>query len=74
MAACQVVAGAALGAGPVYYAGSAASIAHVLWQIWDVKLQTPSDCLAKFKSNRDTGALFMAGIVADKLSALPAVL
>jgi 4-hydroxybenzoate polyprenyltransferase len=68
MGACQVASGAALGAGPLFFAGSAASIAHVMWQIRDVKLDEPADCLAKFKSNFTTGGILFTGIVADKLS------
>lgn len=77
MAALQGAAGIALGAGPFYYCGVAGGAAHALWQIVDVKLDVPADCLAKFKSNFYLGGIFAAGAVCDRLSgglaALPAL-
>jgi len=39
------------------------------WQILAVDIDSPGDCLAKFKSNRWTGWLLLAGIVAGRLVA-----
>jgi 4-hydroxybenzoate polyprenyltransferase len=47
-----------------YFAGLAAGFAQLLWQIWDVDIDDPKDCLAKFRSNRLFSWLFLAGIVA----------
>ncbi|MFN8758456.1 MAG: 4-hydroxybenzoate octaprenyltransferase [Tagaea sp.] len=37
---------------------------QLAWQAWDCRFDDPSDCLAKFKSNRLFGWLLLAGIVA----------
>jgi 4-hydroxybenzoate polyprenyltransferase len=37
---------------------------HLAWQAASVDFDNPSDCLAKFKANRDTGLIIFAGIVA----------
>ena len=62
-------AGAALGAGAPYYAGVAAATAHVAWQLVTVDLDDARDCMSKFVSNRITGGLLFAGIIADRLVA-----
>ena len=67
MGAWQIAAGLALDAGPLYYVGAAGSVAHALWQVHDVKLDVPEDCLAKFKSNYTLGGIFMTGAVADRI-------
>eukprot|EP00892_Ulva_mutabilis_P006971 jgi/Ulvmu1/4646/UM002_0377.1 len=67
MGCLQGVSGLALGAGPAYYIGVSAGIAHVMWQIHDVDLDVPASCLQKFKSNAGMGALPMAGFVLDRL-------
>ncbi|KAG2487418.1 hypothetical protein HYH03_013986 [Edaphochlamys debaryana] len=61
--------GWASGAGPAYYAGAAAMIGHLAWQIRSVDLGNGPDCMAKFVSNKEAGALLLAGIVADRLMA-----
>jgi hypothetical protein len=39
--------------------------AHLTWQVRHVNLDSPQDCLAKFRSNRETGLLvLMAAIFA----------
>ena len=68
MAALQVAAGMTLGAGPLYYCGVAGSAAHAAWQIADVKLDLPADCLAKFKSNFYMGGIFMLAAMCDRLA------
>ncbi len=50
-----------------FLAGLAAGAAQLAWQIWDVDLDDPRDCLRKFRSNRLFGWLVLAGIMADQL-------
>jgi 4-hydroxybenzoate polyprenyltransferase len=40
---------------------------HLTWQILTVDLDDPSDCLAKFRSNRWIGWILLVGIVAGRL-------
>jgi 4-hydroxybenzoate polyprenyltransferase len=47
-----------------YFAGLALGGAQLMWQVWDADLDDPHDCLAKFKSNRLFGWLFLAAILA----------
>ncbi len=46
-----------------YFAGLAAGFLQLVWQVWDVDINDPKDCLAKFKSNRLYSWLFLAGIL-----------
>lgn len=50
-----------------FYLGLAGVASHLAWQIKTVDLGSRSDCLSKFKSNRDLGAVMFAAIVAGKL-------
>ena len=62
--------GAALwlgGAGWIGLAGLAAVALHLAWQTVTVDIDSPADCLAKFRSNRWIGWLLLAGIVAGTL-------
>jgi 4-hydroxybenzoate polyprenyltransferase len=47
--------------------GLAAGAAQLAWQVWDVDLDDPKNCLAKFRSNRLFGWLMLAGIFAGRL-------
>ena len=47
-----------------FFAGLALGAVQLAWQVWDVDLDDPKDCLAKFKSNRLFSWLFLAGIMA----------
>jgi 4-hydroxybenzoate polyprenyltransferase len=47
-----------------YYLGLAAAAAHLAWQAARVDIDSPRDCLAKFKSNKWFGLILLAGIVA----------
>eukprot|EP00002_Diphylleia_rotans_P041042 TRINITY_DN9884_c0_g1_i1.p1 TRINITY_DN9884_c0_g1~~TRINITY_DN9884_c0_g1_i1.p1 ORF type:complete len:381 (+),score=75.34 TRINITY_DN9884_c0_g1_i1:75-1217(+) len=49
-----------------YYASLAAAASHLAWQIQSVDLNNRQDCMAKFVSNRDFGAIVFAGILAAK--------
>jgi 4-hydroxybenzoate polyprenyltransferase len=71
-AAAAILFAAALtldGAGWPAWLGLAAVAAHLAWQVADVDLDDAADCLAKFRSNRWVGWLFLAGIVAAHLAA-----
>jgi len=66
-------AGQTAGFGWPYFAGLAAGAAQLGWQVWDVDLNDPKDCLAKFRSNRLFSWLFLAGIAAAQALAGPVV-
>ncbi|HUK57625.1 MAG TPA: 4-hydroxybenzoate octaprenyltransferase [Stellaceae bacterium] len=57
-------AGAIDGLGALFFAMLVLVAAQFLWQAARVKIDDPADCLAKFRSNRVTGWLVFAGIVA----------
>ncbi len=50
-----------------YFTGLALGTVQLLWQVWDVDIDNPGDCLAKFKSNRLFGWIFLAAIMAGYL-------
>jgi 4-hydroxybenzoate polyprenyltransferase len=68
-AALLAAAGAAAQLGWPFYVLLAAGAAQLGWQAATVATDRPSDCLAKFKSNRLFGWLVLAGIVAGQLAA-----
>src|ERR1700686_400931 len=45
--------------------GLAAFAAHLVWQIFRLKISDPALCLRIFKSNRDAGLLLFAGLLVD---------
>ncbi|WP_299623983.1 4-hydroxybenzoate octaprenyltransferase [Pelagibius sp.] len=45
-----------------FWIGLAAVALHLLWQVAALKMDTPQDCLTKFKSNRFVGWLFLAAV------------
>jgi len=47
-----------------YYVGLALGALQLAWQAADVDTDSPTDCLAKFKSNKWFGLILLAGIVA----------
>jgi 4-hydroxybenzoate polyprenyltransferase len=53
------------GAGLPAWLGLAAFAAHLIWQIWRLKVSDPALCLRIFKSNRDAGLLLFAGLLID---------
>lgn len=57
-------AGADAGLGLAFWPGLAAAAVQLAWQARRVALGDPADCLAKFRANRWTGWLVLAGIVA----------
>ena len=61
------IAGYLAGLGWVFWIGLTAGTAQLIWQVTDVDLDDPKDCLAKFRSNRLFGWLLLAGIVGGHL-------
>ena len=59
------VAGLLAGAGVVFALGLAAVAAHFVWQIATLDTENASNCLVRFKANRDAGLILLAGIVGD---------
>jgi 4-hydroxybenzoate polyprenyltransferase len=57
-------AGADAGLGLAFWPGLVAAAVQLMWQARRVALGDPADCLAKFRANRWTGWLVLAGIVA----------
>jgi 4-hydroxybenzoate polyprenyltransferase len=72
--ASLLVCGATSGAGLPFYGGVAAVAAHYTWQLSTVDLDDRADCMAKFVSNKWLGLSMTGAIVADKLTAMPALL
>lgn len=62
------VAGWLMGLRLVFFACLGLGLVQLLWQVWDIDLDDPHDCLRKFKSNRVFGWLVLAGFVGDPLS------
>jgi 4-hydroxybenzoate polyprenyltransferase len=58
------VAGIGAGLGVLFWAGLGGAGVQLGWQAVRVNIHDPSDCLNKFRSNRVTGWLLFAGIVA----------
>ncbi|MGQ0664916.1 MAG: 4-hydroxybenzoate octaprenyltransferase [Pseudomonadota bacterium] len=65
------IAGLAAGLGWPFYLALAAAACQLSWQAWNVDIDRPQDCLAKFKSNRLFGWLLLAGIMAGRLAGPP---
>lgn len=47
-----------------FYVGLAAAALQLTWQAAEVDIDSPQDCLAKFKSNKWFGLILLAGIIA----------
>jgi 4-hydroxybenzoate polyprenyltransferase len=47
-----------------FYVGLAVAAAQLAWQAATVDIDSPHDCLAKFKSNKWFGLILLAGIAA----------
>ncbi|HVH79293.1 MAG TPA: 4-hydroxybenzoate octaprenyltransferase [Stellaceae bacterium] len=57
-------AGVVTGLEPAFVIGLMAATAHLAWQAGRVDINDPTDCLAKFRSNRIVGWLLLLAIVA----------
>ena len=62
-----VAVGAEAGLSWIYYLGVLGVSFHLKWQLVDVDLDNPKDCLAKFQSNRFIGWILLAAIVLGRL-------
>ena len=60
--------GHVVGLGWVFYAGLALATLQFVWQVADVDLDAPKDCLAKFRSNRLAAWLILGSIVIAQLA------
>ena len=67
-AALFAATGHVAGLGWIFFAGLALATMQLVWQVADVDLDTPKDCLAKFRSNRLVGWLILAAAVAAQLA------
>ncbi len=61
--------GLAAGAGIVFAAGMVATAAHLAWQIMTLDINDAENCLARFRSNRELGAIVFVSFIADALAA-----
>jgi 4-hydroxybenzoate polyprenyltransferase len=59
------LAGALAGAGPVFFAGLALACGQLIWQIATLDIDDASNCLARFRSNRDFGLIVFFAILLD---------
>ena len=60
--------GHVVGLGWVFFAGLALATLQFVWQVADVDLDAPGDCLAKFRSNRLAAWLILGSIVIAQLA------
>ena len=60
-------AGTMVGLHWVFYMFLAAAAAHLAWQAHALKIESPEDCLTKFRSNHHTGALVFLAIIAGSI-------
>ena len=63
------LAGVLSGAEIVFLLGMGAAGAHLLWQVTTLDIDDPENCLKRFRSNRDFGAIVFAAIVLDMVLA-----
>jgi 4-hydroxybenzoate polyprenyltransferase len=62
-------AGLLSGAEIVFLLGMGAAGAHLMWQVATLDIDDPENCLKRFRSNRDFGAIVFAAIVLDMVLA-----
>jgi 4-hydroxybenzoate polyprenyltransferase len=60
----MLASGAAAGLAWPFYLGLAGVAAQLAWQVATLDIDDPAGCLIRFKSNRYTGWILLAGIVA----------
>lgn len=60
-------AGVAAGAGTVFLIALAAGAAQLVWQVVTLDVSDERNCLVRFRSNRDFGAIIFAALVADMI-------
>jgi len=52
-------------AGTAFLLGMMAAAGHLAWQVRTLDIDNPDNCLARFRSNRDFGAIVLAAILID---------
>lgn len=62
------LAGAAAGAGWPFFALLGLSSLHLVWQVATLNVDDPVNCLTRFRSNRDFGALVFLSLLADMVA------
>ena len=63
--AAAAVAGSLAGLSWVFFGFLALTALHFAWQVATLDTNDPANCLRRFKSNRDAGAVLLLGIVLD---------
>jgi 4-hydroxybenzoate polyprenyltransferase len=58
------------GTGIIFLAGLALAAIHFIWQIATLDVGDPGNCLRRFRSNRDLGAIVFAALLADAMITL----
>ena len=51
----------------LFFAATALALAHLGWQVATLDPSDPANCLARFKANRDFGALIMLAIALSRV-------
>ncbi|KAF7235041.1 hypothetical protein EG68_11527 [Paragonimus skrjabini miyazakii] len=69
MLLCLLLVGINADAGPIYYAGTCVTSAHLGHLIYKTNLRNPQSCLTTFKAGKTTGLIYFAAIVFDRLFA-----
>jgi len=67
MLALLVLAGWQAGAGWPFFAGVALASLHLVWQVTTLNIDDGDNCLRRFRSNRDFGALVFLALLADMI-------
>lgn len=67
--ACLIAAGIGAGAGLIYFVGVAAGALHLAWQIATLDIEDPDNCLRRFRSNRDFGAIIFVALLLEMVAA-----
>ncbi|KAF5400386.1 4-hydroxybenzoate polyprenyl transferase [Paragonimus heterotremus] len=67
MLLCLLLVGINADAGPIYYAGTCMTSAHLGHLIYKTNLRNPKSCLTTFKAGKTTGLMYFATIVFDRL-------
>lgn len=60
-----VAAGVLAGGGVVFLASMLAAALHLAWQVATLDISDPSNCLSRFRSNRELGLIVFAAFAAD---------
>lgn len=63
--ALLALAASAAGAGWPFFLGLALASLHLVWQVATLDVDDPANCLKRFRSNRDFGALVFVSFLAD---------